>query len=87
MGYMYILECCDGSYYTGSTKNLEKRLWLRHFDRLSVRSSATFESFPDRSRRECDDTRQPGSLSGVEGNAMIHGLKFKRGFPNTRGGV
>ena len=27
MGYMYILECCDGSVYTGSTKNLEKRLW------------------------------------------------------------
>jgi len=26
-GYMYILECADGTYYTGSTKNLEKRLW------------------------------------------------------------
>jgi putative endonuclease len=26
-GYMYILECADGSYYTGSTKNLERRLW------------------------------------------------------------
>lgn len=25
-GYMYILECADGSYYTGSTKNLELRL-------------------------------------------------------------
>jgi putative endonuclease len=25
-GYMYILECSDGSYYTGSTKYLEKRL-------------------------------------------------------------
>ncbi len=25
-GYMYILECNDGSYYTGSTKNLKKRL-------------------------------------------------------------
>lgn len=25
--YMYILECSDGSYYTGSTKDLEKRLW------------------------------------------------------------
>ncbi len=25
-GYMYILECVDGSYYTGSTKNLERRL-------------------------------------------------------------
>ncbi len=25
-GWMYILECCDGSYYTGSTNNLELRL-------------------------------------------------------------
>ena len=25
-GYMYILECCDGSYYTGSTNNLKLRL-------------------------------------------------------------
>ena len=25
-GYMYILECVDGSYYTGSTNNLELRL-------------------------------------------------------------
>lgn len=24
--YCYILECADGSYYTGSTKYLEKRL-------------------------------------------------------------
>lgn len=23
-GYMYILECADGSYYTGSSKDLEK---------------------------------------------------------------
>jgi len=27
MPYIYILECADGSYYTGSTWNLEKRLW------------------------------------------------------------
>ncbi|MBI1793557.1 MAG: GIY-YIG nuclease family protein [Chloroflexi bacterium] len=26
MAWMYILECCDGSYYVGSTKNLERRL-------------------------------------------------------------
>lgn len=25
-GYMYILECADGSYYTGSTNNLDLRL-------------------------------------------------------------
>ena len=24
---MYILKCSDGSYYTGSTKDLERRLW------------------------------------------------------------
>lgn len=29
MGYMYILKCADGTYYTGSTKNLESRL-LQH---------------------------------------------------------
>ncbi|HOI15130.1 MAG TPA: GIY-YIG nuclease family protein [Geobacteraceae bacterium] len=27
MPCMYILECADGSYYTGSTKDLERRLW------------------------------------------------------------
>jgi len=25
--YVYILECSDGSYYTGSTKDIEFRLW------------------------------------------------------------
>ena len=28
-GYMYILECSDGTYYTGSTKDLKRRL-LQH---------------------------------------------------------
>ena len=27
MPYMYILECCDGSFYTGSTWDIEQRLW------------------------------------------------------------
>jgi putative endonuclease len=27
MAHMYILECADGSYYTGSTIDLERRLW------------------------------------------------------------
>ncbi|HEY1104656.1 MAG TPA: GIY-YIG nuclease family protein, partial [Agromyces sp.] len=26
MAFMYILECRDGSYYVGSTKNLDRRL-------------------------------------------------------------
>jgi len=27
MPWMYILRCADGSYYVGSTVNLEQRLW------------------------------------------------------------
>lgn len=27
MPHMYILKCIDDSYYTGSTKNLDKRVW------------------------------------------------------------
>jgi putative endonuclease len=27
MPHMYILECADGSFYTGSTWDLEQRLW------------------------------------------------------------
>ncbi|GAB3748905.1 hypothetical protein GCM10027599_04070 [Yimella radicis] len=27
MPYVYLLECCDGSYYCGSTWDLERRLW------------------------------------------------------------
>ncbi len=32
MPYMYILKCSDNSYYTGSTKNLERRLWEHQND-------------------------------------------------------
>ena len=35
MAWMYILECCDGSYYVGSTKYLE----LRFLQRLSGKGS------------------------------------------------
>ncbi|MCD9198039.1 GIY-YIG nuclease family protein [Aeromicrobium wangtongii] len=27
MAWVYILECSDGSYYVGSTRNMESRLW------------------------------------------------------------
>ena len=27
MAFTYILRCADGSYYVGSTRNLEHRLW------------------------------------------------------------
>jgi len=39
MPYMYILQCCDGSYYTGSTWNLEKRL-AEHQSGIGARHTA-----------------------------------------------
>jgi putative endonuclease len=36
---MYILECADGSYYTGSTWELEKRLW-EHQNKLGANYTA-----------------------------------------------
>lgn len=39
MPHMYILECADGSYYTGSTKNLEQRLW-QHQQGLGAKHTA-----------------------------------------------
>jgi putative endonuclease len=31
--YVYIVECCDGSYYTGYTPNIENRLKLHNAGR------------------------------------------------------
>ncbi len=28
MPFMYILECADGSYYVGSCRSLDQRVWL-----------------------------------------------------------
>ena len=39
MPHMYMLECADGSYYTGSTKNLEQRLW-QHQNGLGAKHTA-----------------------------------------------
>ena len=39
MAWMYILECADGSYYVGSTTDLERRLW-EHNEGLGARYTA-----------------------------------------------
>ncbi len=49
---MYILECCDGSYYTGSTRDIDRRLWqhqhgegARHTKRRLPVTLIYFEEF------------------------------------------
>jgi putative endonuclease len=39
MPYMYILECVDGSFYTGSTRDLPRRLW-QHENGMGARHTS-----------------------------------------------
>ena len=39
MSWMYILECADGSYYVGSTNDLQRRIW-EHNEGLGARYTA-----------------------------------------------
>jgi putative endonuclease len=40
MPYMYILECADGMYYTGSTKNLQIRM-EQHYEGVGCEYTKT----------------------------------------------
>jgi len=75
---MYILECADGSYYVGSTKDLEQRV-LRHQEgqgaeytskRLPVRLvySEEFERVSEAYTRE----KQVQNWSRAKREALIH---------------
>lgn len=53
IGWMYILECSDGSYYTGSTNNLERRILehssgegANHTKRRSPEKLVYWEEYP-----------------------------------------
>ena len=39
MPYLYILECADGTYYTGSTTDLQARFW-QHQDGIAANYTA-----------------------------------------------
>ena len=76
---MYILECADGTYYTGSTKDLDKRI-LEHQDgkganhtkkRLPVKLvySETYSRIDEAFYRE----KQVQGWSRVKKEALING--------------
>jgi len=79
MAWMYILECSDGSFYVGSTKNLELRL-SEHQEglgakytsrRLPIRLvySEEFERISDAFTRE----KQVQNWSRAKREALING--------------
>ena len=52
---VYILECSDGSYYTGSTDDLAKRLWQH--EQGSESSSYTYSRRPVKLVWASEETR------------------------------
>lgn len=43
IGFMYILECSDGSFYTGSTKDLDRRLKEHQGSHLDTTDSPEYQ--------------------------------------------
>jgi len=62
IGFMYILECSDGSFYTGSTKDLERRLAEHQGIQNTERSSSSSDSSERIEMTGSDVLRQPSLL-------------------------
>ena len=48
--YVYIVECCDGTYYTGYTPDLDNRLKLHNNGKGAKYTSDREEEYVDRAR-------------------------------------
>jgi putative endonuclease len=78
---VYILECSDGSYYTGSAADLSQRLWQH--EQGAAPSSYTYHRRPVKlvwTSEECKNysqalrwERQIKGWSRVKKEALIHG--------------
>ena len=79
MAWMYILECADGSYYIGSTKDLEQRL-VQHQQGLGAQYTSKrlpvklvyceeYERISEAYARE----KQVQNWSRAKREALIHG--------------
>jgi putative endonuclease len=94
---MYMLECCDGTFYTGSTKDLERRL-LEHSSgnganytakRLPVRLiyAEEFERVDDAFYREkqIQNWSHEKKLALIAGDFETVREKGKKKFPRKHG--
>ncbi|PSN17243.1 hypothetical protein C7271_18715 [filamentous cyanobacterium CCP5] len=79
MPYTYILECADGSYYTGSTWDLQKRLW-QHQNGMGAKHTAkrlpvklVYYEWSDRIDAAFDREKQIQGWSRQKKQALIAG--------------
>lgn len=79
MNYVYIVECSDGTFYTGWTNNLEKRIimhsngtgakYTRGRGPVKLIYHEMFENKSDAMKRECEIKK----LTRKEKNLLING--------------
>lgn len=79
MPFLYILECADGSYYTGSTVDLERRLWEHqqgqgaNFTRKRLPVKLVFSELYDRVDDAYYREKQVQGWSRAKKKALIEG--------------
>jgi len=71
--YVYILQCCDGSYYTGYTKDVEARMQQHQ----NGRGARYTKSHPPKSVAYCEqfDTRSAAMKREREIKKLSHQQK------------
>lgn len=82
MWIVYILECADGTYYAGITKDLERRVEEHNWSRLGAKYTAGrrpvrlvyAKHFKDRSAASREEMRIK-RLPRIEKRALIDGSK------------
>jgi putative endonuclease len=81
--YMYILKCSDGSYYTGSTKDLQRRFkqhqngeGANHTKKYGLVELVYFEEF-DRIDFAFNREKQVQGWSRKKKEALINGFRSK----------
>ncbi|MEY2847844.1 MAG: hypothetical protein RI885_509 [Actinomycetota bacterium] len=79
MAHVYILECADGSFYTGSTLDLEARLWQHqrglgaNFTRARLPVSVAFVEWTDDIEAAFHREKQIQGWSRAKKIALIEG--------------
>ena len=83
--YVYILLCCDGSFYTGYTKDLDARTkhhqngkGARYTKSHKPQKLAYYETFDSRSQSYETGTRNKKTKPSIKNKNLVNSQKSKK---------
>lgn len=80
--WSYILECSDGSYYTGATTNIGRKIWQHHSGKHQ--KSYTYKRRPLRLVYWCEHKCFPAALLNEKKNQKTLKSRKKNSYRFTR---